>query len=199
MIEIKSDAKDYSLLIPTSLSEITPDMVKEMLSNQHLADNYCIIALVYRSKLFDLVAAGNSKRQVVWNHTVHLVKGENNGKESVLGIGIMDKVILHESDLERAQILRVAANDISVTNAFNYIGTDKNLASDIMRHNINIENPTPSIDIAGIIPAKKIISTPECYFLDFRIVPLSAILCGISSEQVLFPFRKKGSLSLIHI
>lgn len=173
MIEIKSDAKDYGLLLPTDLSEITPDVVKEMLNNQHLADNYCIIALVYRNTLPTLALAGRSKSQVVWNHTVHLAKGENNSKESALGIGVMDKVVLHESDLERAQILRVAANDISVTNAFNYISSDNTLHKDITTR-------AKEIGIYGV----------DCYFLDFRIVPLSSILCGISGQPTIFPFRK---------
>ena len=54
MIKLESNLKKYSLLIPTSINEFTPEILNSMTSNINLAPNYAIIAIIYKTKLLNI-------------------------------------------------------------------------------------------------------------------------------------------------
>ena len=61
MIKLESKLKDYSLLIPTSVAEITPAHYEAMTNSLILQDHYCVIALVHKIKLFSLASVVSAK------------------------------------------------------------------------------------------------------------------------------------------
>ena len=61
MIKLESNLKKYSLLIPTSINEFTPEILNSMTSNINLAPNYAIVAIIYKTKLFEFSAAIDKK------------------------------------------------------------------------------------------------------------------------------------------
>ena len=55
MIKLESNLKKYSLLIPTSIKEFTPEILNSMTSNINLAPNYAIVAIIYKPSYLNLV------------------------------------------------------------------------------------------------------------------------------------------------
>ena len=65
MIKLESNLKKYSLLIPTSIKEFTPEILNSMTSNINLAPNYAIVAIIYKTKLFEFSAAIDKKYRCI--------------------------------------------------------------------------------------------------------------------------------------
>ena len=62
MIEIKSAKMSYGINFPTSVKELTPEVLETITNGVKLPKHYCIIALAFDTKVFDFCAAINSSR-----------------------------------------------------------------------------------------------------------------------------------------
>lgn len=166
MIKLTSKEKDYSLLIPTSVHEITPDAYATMLNHVKLAPHYAIIALVHKLKLFELASTVNAKRDVNIKVVPVLAK-INIPTEQVQIYNIGERAIISRSSLEMGDHINVNTNDITLTNVNNFIDGDKELRNDIMTGTY-FETEGKSI-----LDSKR--DSPECCFIEFKVVPVSAI------------------------
>ena len=54
MLQLESKNANYCVFVPTKESEINEEVLKQLLSNFTLPQYYCVVALRYRVKLFDL-------------------------------------------------------------------------------------------------------------------------------------------------
>lgn len=166
MIEIKSEKKSYGISFPTSISELTPHVLMSITEQVKLPKHYCIIALCFKTRIFDFVVAMNSKKE----HSISVVPvlakiSEEDAAET--NAAVSDKVILSRSALEMGTHLNLPIM-ISTDNARNYLASDEALTKSI----INRSNPI----FTDLSKRDNII------VLEFKIIPVSDIKATVSRE-----------------
>lgn len=167
MIELNSRLKDYSLSIPTSVKEITPESLKLMTDNLHLMDHYCVIALVHKLKLFNLAATINGKNNSGLAVVPLIAKVNTPNKEIKDKLEIGYRAIVTRSSIEMGIHYNSPANDINLIAVNNYINDDKDLRNDIFTGEYFKQDGKSLLDSKS--------ASPECCFIEFKILPLSAI------------------------
>ncbi len=173
MIRIESDKQNYSILLPTSIDEITKEVLDNMLAGIKVSKYHCIVALIYEEKLFSLVSAitkGSGASKVV---PIVAKMGEN--AESDI-IKPMDRIIIDKASLERGVHVRVSNNYLDPNIVGNYIMEDSELVKDIQTGRYFNDGET-SDHVAKM-------KSPSCYFVEFKVIPLSDICGGIDTKEV---------------
>lgn len=159
MIQIKSEKKSYGINFPASIDELTADVLKSITEQVKLPKHYCIIALCFKTRLFDFVVAMNSKKE----HSISVVPvlakiSEEDSAET--NAAVSDKVIISRSSLEMGTHLNLPVM-ISTDNARNYLASDEDLTKSI----ITRSNPI----------FKDMIKRDNIIVLEFKIIPVSDI------------------------
>lgn len=159
MIQIKSEKKSYGINFPTSVDELTADVLTSITEQVKLPKHYCIIALCFKTRLFDFVVAMNSKKE----HSISVVPvlakiSEEDSAET--NAVVSDKVIVSRSALEMGSHLNLPIM-ISTDNARNYLASDEALTKSI----INRSNPI----------FKDLNKRDNIIVLEFKIIPVSDI------------------------
>ena len=174
MLQIKSKLKDFGINFPTSVNEITPEVLNAITAGVKLPKHYCIVAMVFQPKLFEFISALKNKNTNV-NVTPILAKVAE-GCEEELNANIGDKLIIDRSSLERAVHLNLPIM-INSTNAANYINDDKELIKSITAGEFNSNGVSPRIIV-----------------LEFKIVPINCVSAAVNKQQkVIDPFVIKES------
>ena len=171
MIVIENEKQAYDIKLPTDLSELTKEYFDEMLSGINIADNYSIVALCYRAKLFEII--NSAKKEVIIQATTLLVKIGGN-IENVAYCKPMDKVIINRSSIERSQHLSIPNNTLEPGKVADYICSNKELTKDITTGKYFLED--------GETPMIGINKAPYCYFVEYKIVPNNVIIAGFSKD-----------------
>lgn len=159
-IFVNENGRVYELKLPTKLEEITPEYLNAVTANIHVAPNYALIGLVYTDTLTYLVNT-NKKKQ---NATIRCIpvfvkKGECEvAFTDTLNTG--DKLVISSSDMAMGHHVVSPANKITVNNVVALIALD----ADVMKNLWNDKN--------------------YYYFVEFKIVPISAIHGVIKDEQL---------------
>lgn len=159
MITIKSEKKSYGISFPTSVNELTPEIFDEITKQVKLPKHYCIVALCFKTRLFDFVVAMNSKKEQAVAIVPLLAKINEEDKVDV-NADISDRVILSRSALEMGTHISLPVI-ISTDNARNYFSSDEELTKSIIsRRNPIFTNMTKRDNII---------------VLEFKIIPISDI------------------------
>lgn len=163
MITIKSEKKSYGINFPTSVNELTPEILNEITKHVKLPKHYCVIALCFRTRLFDFVVAMNSKKEQAVSIVPLLAKiNEEDKVDANANIG--DRVILSRSALEMGTHLSLPVI-ISTDNAQRYFSSDEQLTKSIItRRNPIFTDMTKKDNII---------------VLEFKIIPVSDIKATI--------------------
>lgn len=176
MLEIKSKAKSYGINFPTSVEEITPEVLENITKGVKLPKYYCIVALCFKTKLFEFVTAIDSKRETNVSVVPILAKiSEEDAKDINTAVG--DKLIIDRSSLERGSHLNLPVM-IGSNNASKYIKSDNDLVRTISSGNFN----KPKIDLninKSLIPA----NSPTIVVLEFKIVPINTINASVPVDH----------------
>lgn len=159
MITIKSEKKSYGINFPTSVNELTPEILNEITKQVKLPKHYCIVALCFRTRLFDFVVAMNSKKEQAVSIVPLLAKINEEDKVDA-NANISDRVILSRSALEMGTHLSLPVI-ISTDNAQRYFSSDEQLTKSIItRRNPIFTDMTKKDNII---------------VLEFKIIPVSDI------------------------
>lgn len=159
MIQIKSEKKSYGINFPTSVDELTADVLTSITEQVKLPKHYCIVALCFKTRLFDFVVAMNSKKE----HSISVVPvlAKISEEDSVeTNAVVSDKVIVSRSALEMGSHLNLPVM-ISTDNARNYLASDEALTKSI----ITRSNPI----------FKDLAKRDNIIVLEFKIIPVSDI------------------------
>lgn len=159
MITIKSEKKSYGINFPTSINELTPEILDEITKQVKLPKHYCIVALCFKTRLFDFVVAMNSKKEQAVAIVPLLAKINEEDKVDA-NANVSDRVILSRSALEMGTHISLPVI-ISTDNARNYFSSDEELTKSI----ISRRNPI-FLDMT-----KK----DNIIVLEFKIIPVSDI------------------------
>lgn len=175
MLQIKSKLKDFGINFPTSVNEITPEVLNAITAGVKLPKHYCIVAMIFQPKLFEFISAIKNKINTNVNVTPILAKVAEGCEEELNG-NIGDKLIIDRSSLERAVHLNLPIM-INSTNAANYINDDKELIKSITAGEFNSNGVSPKIIV-----------------LEFKIVPINCVSAAVNKQQkVIDPFIIKES------
>lgn len=186
MIKLESKLKDYSLLIPTSIAEITPAHYEAMTNSLILQDHYCVIALVHKIKLFSLASVVSAKNPPTVEVVPIIAKISTPNVELEEKLKVGYRAVINRSSLEMGTHYNSAANDITLTAVNNFIDDDKELRNDIITGNYFKEEGKAIIDSKN--------ASPKCCFVEFKIVPINAIIGAYEiGGNKLHPFIEKDN------
>lgn len=176
MIKIKSKLKDYAINFPSNVDEITVEDFKEITKNVKLAPNYCIIALCFKTKLFDFVTIVGNKRNATLN-VVPSIAAISEDDAKLINGNIGDNIIINRSSLERGIHISLPTI-ISSSNAEVYFKADKELCKAITTGNLD-----EYLGEKGKLFADSIV------LLEFKIVPINDIVaCLPMNNNITDPF-----------
>ena len=175
MLIIKSQKKDYGVSFPTSLSEITPDILKSVTDHVMLPKHYCIIGMCFKTNLFEFVTKLSKRKDIdipVTNLLAKINPGEDLGVEHKIG----DKVIVNRSAIELGYHLSIPIAIGSQT-AYDYFAGDEELRKSI-------------IDGSYLKDRGLVKGQDSILLLEFKIIPISSIAATVPvSFKGIDPFK----------
>lgn len=181
MVTIKSPKKNYGINFPSSVNEITTDMLDAITENVKLPKHYCIVALCYKTKVFDFCTMINTNKNVEIGVVPILAKiSKEDSEETAACVG--DKLVIDRSSLERGSHLKINTM-ISSDNARKYFQSDENLHKAIISKNDTV--------VIGKDMNKQLLASnsPEIIIMEFKIVPVNDIAASVPfGNNIIDPF-----------
>lgn len=166
MITIKSEKKSYGINFPTSLNELTPEILNEITKQVKLPKHYCIVALCFKTRVFDFVVAMNSKKEQAVAIVPLLAKINEEDKADV-NAEVSDRVVLSRSALEMGTHISLPVI-ISTDNARRYFSSDEELTKSIITRRNSIFTDMTKKD--------------NIIVLEFKIIPVSDIKATVPAD-----------------
>lgn len=195
MIEIKSEKKNYSIVLPTDIKEFTPEVLNNITANVQLPKWHGIIALCYRTKLFDIAINVTQKKEQTLTIHVLLAKASSEDLENI-NAAVGNKLVLDRSTIERGIHLSLPTM-IGVNNVSNYIREDDALRQRLLKGGDGSDDTVGrSLVTDTKAKSEKRLSdaSPEVYVVEFKIIPLSDVSASIPVDAVINdPFKKIDS------
>ena len=149
--------QDFTLRLPTKLSEITSDYLKAVTDDIVIAPYYAVIATVYRCKLPEVISSNKKSRAMAVAIVPLFVKANLNGEVEAGTIALFnqleaaDRIIIAGSEIERGYQLSTPKNVITLDNVIKIYNHDNNFAKGVMA------------------------DQTQYYFVDFKLVPITDI------------------------
>lgn len=181
MIEIKSQKKSFGINFPSSVNEVTPDVLNSISEGIKLPKHYCIVALAFNTKLFDFCTAIKNNRNDSVGVTPILAKISKEDSE-LINANVGDKIIIERSSLERGAHINLRCA-ISSNFARKYFNEDPELTRAIITkdNKVAIDNNINKQLIGS--------QSPNIIVLEFKICPVNDIYAAIPmNNETLDPF-----------
>lgn len=170
----KNKEVEYKLNLPTTLSEITSDYIRDVTSNIEVESNYSIVGLIFKEKISTLAfnVRKNKKSSDISVVPVFVKSGATNS-DFINNLKIGDKLVISPSDIMLGHHLSTPRNLLTINNVL-----------DIVNGNLDLYNKLISINT-------------ECYFIEFKLVPNCNIHGAYkdNSESYINPFIYKVTSS----
>ena len=150
MLKFKTNGKAgaFELNLPTSLSEITSDYLKDVTSDIRVADNYSLIGICYREAFSTIIFANNTKKKNLTTAIVPLfIKSGKTNIDFINNIEVGDKLIIAPSQIALGHHVVATRNLITINNILNCIEGDNKIYQEALKE------------------------SQQCYFLEFKLVP----------------------------
>lgn len=200
MLELKSETQNYGINLPTSLNEITPEILGTLTEGVKLPDYYCIVALCFEVKLMDIAINVNSNKEQTVNVIPMLAKIHNDKLDHPKYLEVGHKVIIERSSLERGTHLHLATM-INSNNVKSYIKNNETLRQRLIKGG---DGSAVESNIVNIMDSKKDVikkindKSPKVYILEFKIIPINDIHATVAVDHIVIdPFKIKGSSNII--
>lgn len=172
MIEIKANDANYGILFPESEQEISAETLAHLVSDIKLPKYYAIVALCFKTKLFDFAASTSNKSDGNLQIVPRLAAYNTDDKFDIKG-NIGDKVVITRTSIERSVHINIPTM-ISSDNASKYLSEHKELLKSILNTSHEYSD-------------RKIV------VLQFKIVPIGDISATTSLNKTMQdPFVIKG-------
>ena len=162
---IGEGSNGFKMNLPTSLNEITEDYLNGVTSHIHIAPYHCIVALVYRCKLPEIISTARKKKDLATAIVPLFVKANitlSNSSETFEMFAQMqtgDKLVIAGTDIERGYHLTCPKNFVTIDNVVRVYNSDSNFAKGVM------------------------MDQNYYYFVDFKLVPINDIKGFYSREK----------------
>lgn len=162
---IGEGSNGFKMNLPTSLNEITEDYLNGVTNHIRIAPYHCIVALVYRCKLPEIISTARKKKDLATAIVPLFVKANvtlNSSSETFdmfVQMKTGDKLVIAGTDLERGYHLTCPKNFITIDNIVAIYNSDMNFAKGVMT------------------------DQNYYYFVDFKLVPINDIKGFYSREK----------------
>ena len=149
--------QDFAFRLPTKISEITGEYLKDVTDDIVIAPYYAIIASIYRAKLPEVISSNKKSRGMAVSITPLFVKAnvpletEKPTFDMLANIKAADRIIIAGTDIERGYQLSTPKNMITIENIIRIYNHDNNFAKEVM------------------------IDQNYYFFVDFKMVPITDI------------------------
>lgn len=174
MIELSNDKIKVGIKLPTTVDEITPEMLEQLTSQVKLARNYVLIALCYEMRFADLVF--DTKKQKPTKVYAKVAKASLIDN-SYIDIKCGDIIAISQSAIEMGQ--HVYIKSVASENAIKAFLLDK---AKLTRPNATSINPSDIQDIDSRV----------FLLIEFKIVPVGDIRAAFDySVDYIDPFKLK--------
>lgn len=167
--KINGKLGEFEISLPENLSEISNEYLKECTNFIHPAPNYALVGIVYKDSL-NLVLTSAKKNQPANVAVIPVfIKAGETDSEFIKSLKIGDKVVIAASDLSIGNHINSPYNKITPNNIINLCDGDRNITKEAM------------------------LSNSVVCFLDFKLVPVSAIHSYLETTPNKFinPFIRK--------
>lgn len=153
MVTIFSEKAAHGIKLPIALNEITPDVLKSIVDGIKVPKHYCIIAMAFKTKVFDFLSTITTKKDYSVQVTNFLAYIGDEDKEIVNG-EVGDKIVIDRTSIERGNQLTVNIS-ATVDNTKRFFDNDKELVKTIITGNHECLKTTDSIILLNfkIVPA----------------------------------------------
>ena len=183
MFKVKSKKQDYAINFRTEITEINSECLREITNGVKLPKHYAIVALCFKTNLFNYVAMLRSNKKNNSAYVVPLMAAANEEDLKEINVSIGDKLIIDRSALERGSHINLPTV-ISSTKAMDYFAADNDLAKAIMTKNptgLNVE-----------ITEEELKENKNIIVMEFKIVPVNDISASVPVNFVINdPFKLK--------
>lgn len=166
MVNIYSKVDETKgIKLPTSLNEITPDVLKSIVDGIKIPKHYCIIAMAFKTKVFDFISTIATKKDYPVSVTNILAYIDDEDKNTI-NANVADKIVIDRSSIERGNQLTINIS-ATVDNARKFFSSDNELVRSIMSG----KNSDITISDSVIL-------------LNFKIVPIVDIKAAIAPNRI---------------
>ena len=189
MIEIKSKKKNYGIRIPSSIGEITPEVLNTLVKGVKLPKHYCIVALCFDTKLFDFMTSINAKKPstVAVSPLLAAISDEDS---ELINANIGDKLILNRTAIELGTQVNIKTM-AAYNNIAEYINSDPELIKAIYDKDENVIKVGNNLN-KGLMIAK----SPRIIVLEFKIIAVNDIRGAVDVNHIVTdPFINKSELN----
>lgn len=189
MIKIQPKDSSIGILFPTSIKEITPEVLETISSEIKLPKYYCLVALAFETKLFDFVTTIKNPKNTTLGVTPILCKlsegfkkeiKEESEEQEIYVIG--NKVIVDRSTLERGTHINIKTM-INSSSAHRFFHNHPELVKDILTNKDK--------EIAIDCETKASLATKDInniVILEFKIIPVNDIVATVPYANNVDPF-----------
>lgn len=180
MIQIKSEVKNYGINFPSNVNEITVEQLTEATKGINLPKHYCLVALCFKTKLFDFVTMINSKRTANISVVPLLAKISDEDAQEV-NVKVGQKLIIDRTNLERGVHINIPIM-INSDNAQRYFASD------------------PALTKAIVSKDKKLAineyADQNIIVMEFKIIPVNDISASVDIDnKVIDPFIYRANVA----
>lgn len=189
MIEIKSKKKNYGIRIPSSIGEITPEVLNTLVKGVKLPKHYCIVALCFDTKLFDFMTFINAKKPstVAVSPLLAAISDEDS---ELINANIGDKLILNRTAIELGTQVNIKTM-AAYNNIAEYINSDPELIKAIYDKDENVIKVDNNLN-KGLMIAK----SPRIIVLEFKIIAVNDIRGAVDVNHIVTdPFINRSELN----
>lgn len=162
ILEVNGKLGSFMLNLPESLEEISNDYLKQCTDFIHPNANYALIGVVFKDNLNVVLTAGRKKQPTQLNIVPIFIKAGECESEFIKGLELGQRVVISGSDLSIGNHINSPYNKITPNNVISICEGD---------YNISKESLT--------------MTKPVC-FLEFKLVPASAIHAVLDNTKVSF-------------
>lgn len=176
MLKIKSEKMSYGINFPSSVNEITVDMLNVITEKVKLPKYYCVVALCFKTKVFDfctMISSNNVNKDI--SVIPILAKISDEDSESIKA-KVGDKIIIDRSSLERSSRINIPVS-ISSDNVKNYFNSDRDLSRAIVTKD--------ECAIADNNINKQLIksNSPDIIIMEFKVVAINDIVASTPMDN----------------
>lgn len=159
---LKPDGGKTLYEFPTTMNELTLDYLKDVTSHIAVAEHHSLIGIIYKETISSVILTAQQKKKSFNASIIPIfIKAGETDSDFIKTIKPKDKILIASSDLALSYHVSVPQNTLSIERFLKEVSKD------------NTNTYTRALETNA---------TPV-FFLDFKIVPNTAIKAAYNSEQ----------------
>lgn len=150
-LKVNGKAGKFTLNLPTMFNEVSNEYLDNAVKHISVAPDYSLVALVYREKLAVILNSAKQNKEMNTSVVPVFIKAGTTDSKFIKSIKLGNKVIVTGSDLSIGVHVNSPSNALSISNVVAICEGDNNVYREAMT------------------------ITEYCHFVEFKLVPNSAI------------------------